>query len=274
MELFMDNRPIGVFDSGLGGLTSVKELAKVIPGESIVYFGDTGRVPYGTRSDDTIIKYVRQDIRFLLTHDIKAILIACGTASSVALEIVKNEFDIPIMGVVDSTVSRAVTLSKTGNIGVLGTPGTIRSGVYQQKINSLSPKANVFCKACPLFVPIVENGHFSHNDPIAKLVVEEYLKDIKLLNIDTLILGCTHYPLLSEAIQKYMGNEVKLIDSGKEAADCLHTQLMRTDSLSSDIAGTKTIYVSDSVDNFSSLASMFLGSELTGKVDKIDIEKY
>ncbi|MBQ2670200.1 MAG: glutamate racemase, partial [Clostridia bacterium] len=188
----MNNKSIGVFDSGLGGLTAVKQIMKELPNENIIYFGDTGRVPYGTRSRDTILKYTRGDIRFLKTFDVKVIVIACGTASSAALPMIKNEFDVPIVGVIDAAVYAAVRATKNTKIGVIGTSGTIKSGEYEKQIKAYDSSMEVYSKACPMFVPLVENGYF--DSPVTKLIVEEYLEDIRSEGVDTLILGCTHSP--------------------------------------------------------------------------------
>ena len=212
----MDNRCIGVFDSGLGGLTAVKEIMDILPNESLIYFGDTGRVPYGTRSRETIIKYSENDIRFLESFDVKLIVVACGTVSSVALPVIKDRFKTPIIGVVDATSAAAAAATKNNKIGIIGTPGTILSNAYNNCINEINPEIKTFKKACPLFVPLVENGHF--DTPVARLVIEEYLSELKKENIDTLILGCTHYPLLEKAIQDFLGQKVTLINSGAETA--------------------------------------------------------
>ena len=221
----MDNRCIGVFDSGLGGLTCVKELISQLPDESIVYFGDTGRVPYGTRSNETIIKYVESDINFLKTFDIKMIVVACGTASSVALEHIKDNYDIPIIGVVAPTVARAVETTKNGKIGILGTAGTIRSGKYASAIRELMPSAQIYSQPCPLFVPLAENGYF--NKEATRLIAQDYLLPMKEAGVDTVILGCTHYPLLQGVIREILGEGVSLINSGLEAAKYVRSILDR-----------------------------------------------
>lgn len=269
----MDNRKIGVFDSGLGGLTAVKEIMNLFPNESIVYFGDTSRVPYGTRSKDTILKYTHSDINFLLTRDVKMIVIACGTASSAALPEIKTEFNVPIYGVVDSGAYEAARVTKNNKIGIIGTPATIKSGAYNKYLNEYNPDAVTFEKACPLFVPLVENGHF--NTPVAKLVVEEYLQDIKAAGVDTLIMGCTHYPLLREAIAEYMGDGVTLVSPGEEVAKFLKKKI-NSDNAHGDVKDNDqySYYVSDSIESFEELGSIFLETKINGKVNKIDIEKY
>ena len=271
----MDKRPIGVFDSGLGGLTAVRELRRLLPGEDIVYFGDTGRVPYGSRSKETIIKYARQDAAFLNTFDPKAIVIACGTVSANALELLEAENHIPVLGVVDPAAHAAAIASKNGKIGLIGTEASIRSGAYERALAVLRPDAQVFPKACPLFVPLVENGRFKPGDAVAELVVSEYLAPLKEAGVDTLVLGCTHYPLLRETIAAYMGSGVTLIDAGGSCAHRVAQVLGGSDSLSGWTGGGKCRYfVSDSTDGFAKLASLFLGEDVTEDVTQIDITAY
>lgn len=269
----MKHDRIGVFDSGLGGLTAVKEIMRILPEENIIYFGDTGRVPYGTRGEETIVKYVRGDIRFLESFDVKLIVVACGTASSVGIPAVKKETKTPIIGVVDSAARAAVRETKSGRIGVIGTTGTIRSGAYEREIKRHLSDAVIFSKDCPLFVPLVENGHF--DTQVARLVAEEYLDEIRQKDVDTLILGCTHYPLLKQVIGGVMGKEVTLIDPGAETALYLKEQM----NLGRIPKGTREreqykYYVSDSVENFTNLAQIFMEGNVNGQVEKIDIEQY
>lgn len=268
----MDNRAIGIFDSGLGGLTCVKKVMEIMPGENIIYFGDTGRVPYGTRSGQTIVKYVRQDINLLKSLDIKFIIIACGTAGSAALPAIQDENEVPILGVLQPACEAAVKSSKSGRIGVIGTAGTIKSGKFVQTIKELNPKAEVFDRACPMFVPIVENGYTKTE--VSKIIVEEYLADIKKNDVDTLILGCTHYPLLKDEIQAVMGDNVTLINSGAEAAVAAKKRLCELDLLCNREQGEARYYVSDTVDGFEELGSIFLNRHIEGSVCRVDIEKY
>ncbi len=270
----MNNKSIGVFDSGLGGLTAVKQIMAELPNENIIYFGDTGRVPYGTRSRDTILKYTRGDIRFLKTFDVKVIVIACGTASSAALPAIKDEFDVPIVGVIDAAVYAAVRATKNKKIGIIGTQGTIKSKEYEKQIAEYDSEMQTFPQACPLFVPIVENGHF--DTPVARLLVEEYLADIKAQGVDTLILGCTHYPLLEKVIGEYMGDGVTLINSGAEVAKYLKKKLTREELLHDETKSDEQYqyYVSDDIAGFEELGGIFLEKEINGQVNKIDIEKY
>lgn len=268
----MDNRPIGIFDSGLGGLTCVKKVMEIMPGEDIIYFGDTGRVPYGSKSAEIILKYVRQDIRFLQTFDIKYIIIACGTASSAALPLIQDEFDTDIAGVLEPTCLRAAAATKNGRIGVLGTPGTIRSGKYLQTLKKLNSGLEIYTKACPMFVPLVENGYL--NGPATEIIAKEYLLPLKKSGIDTLILGCTHYPLLRPVIQTIMGDAVTLIDAGAETAVFVKQQLYERDLLCGRGHGSAQYFVSDTVEGFTELAGMFLNQKLEGSVHTVNIESY
>ena len=271
----MDNRPIGVFDSGLGGLTAVRELQRLLPGEDIVYFGDTGRVPYGGRSKDTIIRYARQDVAFLRTFDLKAIVIACGTVSTTALDILAAENDIPVWGVVEPAAAAAAAATRNGRVGLIGTQATIRSGAYERYIAQAAPQVQVLAAACPLFVPLVENGRFRRGDIVAETVAGEYLEPFRAAGVDTLVLGCTHYPLLAEVIGDRMGPEVTLIDVGRTCADAVARRLARMDALSpTGRTGESRYYVSDSVEDFSRLASVFLRRDVEEAVTQVDIWRY
>jgi len=277
----MDNRPIGIFDSGLGGLTAVKEMASLLPEERIVYFGDTGRVPYGTRSRETIEKYTAQDIAFLLKMDVKAILAACGTASSVGLLCGAfrdgTGYPVKVMGVVESAAAAAVRMSRNGVIGVLGTGATIRHGAYERAIKAINPAVSVVNQACPLFVPLVENGYFQANNEMARLAAAEYLEGVKTAGADTVILGCTHYPLMADVISGELGDGVTLIDSGREAAKSLAVYLKEENLLADGrvAAGGTPVkhryYVSDCVDGFGRYAKMFMGHGIDGSVERVEI---
>lgn len=272
----MDNRSIGVFDSGLGGLTTVKELKELLPHEDIVYFGDTSRVPYGSRSRETIIKYAKQDIRFLTSHNVKMIIIACGTVSSVLPDEVAGSFGVPIVRVLNPAAQAACAVNRDGAIGVIGTQATVRSGAYGKAIRSIKPTARVIGKACPLFVPLVENGFLGPDNPVTRLVAEGYLNDIKNENIDTVIMGCTHYPLLYDVISDILGSEITLIDAGRETAHFAAATLKSMGLMNEDTsrAGRAEYYVSDRIDDFSEIAARFLGSSIKGDVSTIDIEAY
>ena len=271
----MDRRPIGVFDSGLGGLTAVRELARIMPDEDLVYFGDTGRVPYGSRSGETIISYARQDVAFLNTFDPKAIVIACGTVSTTALDILQRESAVPIFGVVEPAARAAARLTQNGRVGLIGTEASIRSGAYERALSALSPSAQVSAKACPLLVPLVENGRYEKGDTVAETVVAEYLQSMKDQGVDTLMLGCTHYPLLRGIISDFMGGGVSLVDVGEQCARWVADQLtargLRTDSAGK---GSHRYFVSDSPTGFCKAASVFLGEDVTADVSQIDITIY
>ena len=261
----MDTRPIGVFDSGLGGLTAVRELRQLLPSENIIYFGDTARVPYGGRSAEILLKYARQDVRFLRSHDIKAILVACGTVSTTALPQLRQESDIPILGVVEPASRRfRVTAA-----------ASVRSGAYQRSLRQLDPDIAVTAKACPLFVPLVENGRFRRGDVVIETVAREYLEPLRREGLDTLILGCTHYPLLTDIIGDIMGPGVTLINTGEEAAWELKRTLRAMDLLAPEgPTGRATLCASDQPEQFGVMASYFLGESLTRPVQPVDIDRY
>ncbi|MBR4073591.1 MAG: glutamate racemase [Clostridia bacterium] len=270
-----DNRAIGVFDSGLGGLTVVKEIIKQLPEENIVYFGDTGRVPYGPRSRDTIRKYAIEDERFLLSHNVKLIVAACGTVSSVAAD-TADILPVPFVEVVSHSVKAAVVATKNRKIGILGTAATVNSGAHKKQILSLLPDATVVQNSASLFVPLVEEGWYGANDPVVLNTVERYLEPLLSAGIDTLILGCTHYPVLSGAISKIAGDGVKLINMGEATALSLKEQLSKADSLNcKKEKGDIRFYVSDKADSFRRIASILLGEDIDDKkVEQVDISAY
>ena len=268
----MDNRPIGVFDSGLGGLTVLKEIVTLLPNESVVYFGDSGRAPYGTKSKETVTKYTFQDIRFLLSQDIKMIVIACNTASACSLEHVKHSFDIPIIEVVQPGSNAAVRDTRNKKIGVIGTSATVSSGVYEKAISKLDETIEIISKACPLFVNLVEEGWWD-NDIVFR-TAEEYLLAVKNMGVDTLVLGCTHYPLLQGIISRVMGDDVRLVSSALEVARVVRQVVEEKDMLRNE--GIKPVYryyTSDSVVKFEQLGSIILDREIHS-AEKVDIEKY
>lgn len=267
----MDNRPIGVFDSGLGGLTAVRELLSILPQENVVYFGDTGRVPYGTRSRETILKYAAQDMAFLLSKNVKLIIAACGTVSSVAGELGEAQ-SVPYTGVVQPTALAASLATRNSKIGVIGTTATIHSGSYRRAIHERNPEIEVYEQDCPMFVPLVENDFFGPETAVPALVAERYLAPLKEAGVDTLILGCTHYPILRETIQKVMGPDVVLIDSGRETASYAMELLREQDALCDRTQeGHCDFYVSDSTEGFSKTASLFLDRDIADNVNYIDI---
>lgn len=266
-----DNRAIGVFDSGLGGLTVVKELFKTLPNEDIIYFGDTGRVPYGTRSVETIKKYARQDEQFLLSRDVKLIIAACGTVSSVAADTAKD-LPVPFFEVVSHAAKAAVNTTKNGKIAVIGTNATVKSRQHEKAILALMPSAEVLNQSCTLFVPLVEEGWYSADDVVVLETVSRYLKPVFEFGADTLILGCTHYPILSEAITKILGDDVTLINAGTATAQAVKEYLENNNLQNDSINTNHGFYVSDKPDSFVKQASVLLGREIDGNnVQKVDI---
>ena len=270
----MHQRAIGVFDSGFGGLTAARQLRRIMPSENIIYFGDTARVPYGGGSRDTLLKYARQDIHFLREFDLKAVVIACGTVSSNCLTELRQENDLPIIGVVEPAVEAAVRATKNGRIGMVATRASVSSRAYERYFQEIAPDVQVFSRACPLFVPLVEEGRCSMGDIVIETVAEDYLRELREQEIDTLVLGCTHYPLIADVIQKIIGSNVTLIDAGAESARATRALLSERGQLESGGAGESRYFTSDRVDGFERLASLFLGEDITGQVQKIDISRY
>lgn len=260
------NKPIGVFDSGLGGLTVVKSMIGQMPNEDIIYFGDTARVPYGGRSPETIRMYACQDVEFLLRYDVKAIVIACNTADSMARTLIQEKYDLPVIGVVAPAAHKAVSVSKKGRIGVIGTKATVNSAAYEKAVLEIAPQMKVFSRACPLLVPLVENGRFGKEDRVVQIVLEEYLEPLHREGIDTIVLGCTHYPLLREAVQACIP-DVEIICSGEASIGSLQT-VLRERELCTDRSteGEHRYFVSDDVGSFTENAEAFLGRSLDGSV--------
>ncbi|MCM1495179.1 MAG: glutamate racemase [Bacteroides sp.] len=264
--------PIGVFDSGVGGLTVVKEIMRQLPGENMIYFGDTARVPYGSKSKKTVLKYSRQIVHFLRQKEVKAIVVACNTASALALDDIREEIDIPIIGVVEPGARMAAESTKTNTVGIIGTESTIKSGIYSKLLRRLNAEITVVARACPLFVPLVEEGLLE--DRITEDVIERYLHELKEYGIDSLILGCTHYPLIRNAIKRYMGGEVTLVNPAYETAKSLKAMLTGQGLLNSvGNAASYDYYVSDGVDKFSSFADRVLPCHVD-QVTVVDIESY
>ena len=259
----------GIFDSGLGGLTALCEARRLMPQEDFIYFGDTGRVPYGTRSRETIIQYAEQAMRFFQSRNVSSVLAACGTVSSVALEFLKEKFDFPIIGVVEGAVESALSKSKSKRIAIIGTSATISSASFELALKKACPEVKTLGIACPLFVPLVENGFVSPDDIVTLEVAKRYLLPIKDFGADTLILGCTHFPIIAEAISRILPS-VTLINRGSEAAK----KLLSSKTTTQDGHGSTEYYVSDSPENFSSVASIFLGEDFCGGVKKIEIQNY
>ncbi|MBQ7447813.1 MAG: glutamate racemase [Eubacterium sp.] len=267
--------PIGVFDSGIGGLTVAREIMRQIPHEDIIYFGDTARVPYGSKSKDTIIRFSRQIIRFLKTKDVKAIVVACNTASAQALEDIRPELDIPILGVVKPGARVAAEVTKNDKIGVIATSSTIESQLYNRVIHMHNPKAQVFGKACPLFVPLVEEGWLK--DPVTKEVACRYLEPLMASGIDTLIMGCTHFPLLRSLLREILGEEVMLVNPAYETTKDLE-RVLKENGIANDGAGRTDgqrheFYVSDAANKFRAFADSILPYGVD-RTQLIDIESY
>lgn len=269
------NAPIGVFDSGVGGLTVAREIMRNIPQERIVYFGDTARVPYGSKSKETILRYSRQIVRFLQTQEVKAIVVACNTASAYALEDIKKELDIPIIGVVKPGARVAAVTTKNNRIGVIGTEATIRSDIYSRFIKQQNPEIEVMGKACPLFVPLVEEGLLK--DPVTVEMASRYLKELMEKEIDTLILGCTHYPLLRSMLREIVGEKVNLVNPAYETARGLKELLEKNDlcAVGEPVSDQERyrFYVSDAADKFKQFADSILPYDIE-TTRQINIEEY
>lgn len=257
----MDSKAIGIFDSGVGGLTVLNEILKVLPHENTAYIGDTARIPYGTKSPATVTRYARQITSFLVEHDIKLLVVACNTASAVSLEALKSEFSIPIVGVIEPGALRAAEATKNGRVGVIGTEATIRSEAYVRAINAVDPTIAVITRACPLFVPLAEEGWVDNE--VAWLVARTYLDGFSDAEVDTMVLGCTHYPLLRGVISDVLGEGVTLVDSGQETARTIAATLRRLGILcESAQKGEHRYYVTDVPDGFKKVANRFLSDRL------------
>jgi glutamate racemase len=252
--------PIGVFDSGLGGLTVAHAIMRQLPAESLIYFGDTARVPYGPKSPETVRRYSREISAFLIEQGVKAIVVACNTATAHALPVLREELDVPIIGVVEPGARAAVRATRTGHIGVIGTAGTIRSQAYVRAIHAENPDVRVTALACPLFVPLVEEGWTNHE--AAHLIAEEYLAPFVKDAIDTLVLGCTHYPLLKPLIGEIIGRSVRLIDSAEETAADTRRMLAENDLTAAEGEGEYRFIASDDPQQFLTLGRRFLGSAI------------
>lgn len=275
----MNGAAVGVYDSGLGGLTALRGIAEFLSNEDIIYFGDTGRLPYGSKANETIKRYSRQSVKFLKSHGVKIILVACGTVSSVAIDDLRETFDdIPIVGVVEASCRRAVAIAAKGNrqIGVIATNATISKGAYPKNIAQYGD-FTVVSKACPMFVHLVENGYISKDNKVLRLVAEEYLAEISSHNLSALIMGCTHYPMIAETIDDIINagkseKKTVLIDSGYESALELKSEIQsRGIANSENHIGKIKIYVTDETVSFVKSAADFLGFDIGGNITKIDI---
>jgi glutamate racemase len=263
-------KAIGIFDSGVGGLTVLKEIVKALPQEDTIYLGDTARVPYGTKSPETVTRYSRQIASFLVSRDIKLLVVACNTASAFSLDALKETFPIPIVGVIEPGSRRAASVTKTGKVAVIGTEGTIRSSAYTKAIKRMNPEIEVITRACPLFVPLAEEGWVDNE--VARLTAKSYLLGLREEGVDTLVLGCTHYPLLKKTIGEIMGEGVILVDSAEETARTVAEILRGNGSLRpSSETGNHHYYVTDIPAGFIRVGNRFLGGRL-GDVYQVNLE--
>lgn len=269
----MTRQPIAVFDSGLGGLSVVRALRRLLPGEDIVYFGDTARVPYGIKSSPTVINFALEDARYLLRYDPKLVVAACNTASAVAMEALREKLPLPVVGVVEPGARAAVGLARGGVVAVIGTEATVASGSYPAAIARQDGDLEVIAAACPLFVPLVEEGR-AMDDPIVALTVATYLGPLVAKHVRVLVLGCTHYPLLREAIERYVGGEVEIVESGTETARAVRDVLAeRGDLLERGAGGRLDCFVSDNPERFCRIGSRFLDCEIE-HVQLVEPEEY
>jgi len=267
------NSAIGIFDSGVGGLTVVREIIKALPDENLIYFGDTARVPYGTKSKETITKYARQTVNFLMTKNVKALVIACGSVSSNSYEALAGEYSLPMFEMVGSGVSACLEATENGRVGIIGTEATVRSGSYDRLISERNSGASVFSKACPLFVPLAEEGWI--DSKITKMAAENYLRELVDEGIDTLVLGCTHYPLLIGCISEVCGGGIKIVNPAAAAAGKLKNYLAENGMLNGKKKGAPPdyrFYVSDNTAKFGQICALVLGKVYAA--EKIDIERY
>ena len=265
----MNRAPIGIFDSGIGGLTVARAIYERLPHESTIYFGDTARVPYGPKSPDTVRRYSLEILHWLLGQQVKAVVIACNTSTAHALEALQAESPVPVIGVIEPGARAAVSATRHGPIGVIGTTGTIASNAYARAIQAAKPGARVEQKACPLFVPLVEEGWFEH--PAAELVAAEYLEPMKRARVDVMVLGCTHYPLLKPLLQRTMGTDIRLIDSGEETAATVKAALRSSGLHAPDTATPEHRFVvSDDEARFRTVGARFIGDRL-GKAEVVPL---
>ena len=261
VTIHLKNKPIGIFDSGVGGLTVVKQMFKKLPNEEIVYLGDTARVPYGTKSPETIKRFAVENADFLMNFKVKLIVVACNTASSASLDVLREKFNIPIVGVIKPGAEKAVQITRNNKIGIIGTYTTVKSKAYEREIRHFSKDTEVASKACPLFVPLVEEGWLKEDITVS--IVKQYLKPLIVKKIDTLILGCTHYPLLKPVISKVAGKDVKIVDSASSVADEVHYILMSFGALrESNRRPRHRFFATDAVEHFVRVGEKFLGSKI------------
>jgi glutamate racemase len=259
-----EDSAIGVFDSGIGGLTVLQRIIEVLPRENTVYLGDTARAPYGTKSVDTVLRYSFENSAFLVEKGVKAVVVACNTSTAIALERLRDHLSVPVVGVIEPGVRKAVKSTKNKKVGVIGTEATIQSGAYTQALKAADPGIEVYSRACPLFVPLVEEGWT--DNPVVEMTVQQYLAGFKQSGIDTLILGCTHYPLLKRAIRKFMGGGVRLVDSAEETAAELESVLKKTACARRSGKGSHSFFVTDAPERFVSVGRRFLGERVESAV--------
>jgi glutamate racemase len=264
MRNMNDSRPIGIFDSGIGGLTVVKAVCELLPNENIFYLGDTARVPYGGKSPVTVERYSREMIEMLVAEDVKAIVIACNSASAVALPNLEGDFRVPIVGVIQPGAQAAVAATRNRHVGVIGTRATIKSGAYERAIRALDPDIAIAARPCPLLVPLIEEGWL--NDEITDRIIVRYLEPLVRRGIDTLVLGCTHYPLLADTISRFLQSKVTLVDSAKNCAKALAELLGRESLCGPKGSGTLQVALTDAPEGFLDVAREALQLEI-GKVE-------
>lgn len=266
----MTEHAIGVFDSGVGGLTVLKEIMRQLPGEELVYLGDTARVPYGTKSPRTVLRYALEAADFLIERRVKMLVVACNTASSVALPALEERCSLPVIGVIQPGARRAAALTRNRRVGVIGTEGTIASGAYTRAIQALDPQIEVFTAACPLFVPLAEEGWAEH--PVAQLAARDYLAPLIALGVDTLVLGCTHYPLLKNTLRAVLGDGVELVDSAEETARLVAARLAGDRRFRQQLPQQARFFVTDASARFEKVGGAFLGAPLLG-VEQVELDK-
>jgi glutamate racemase len=265
----MNDDPVGIFDSGIGGLTVAKEVIDTLPDESYIYLGDTARVPYGTRGTEVITQFALELARFLLKRNVKALVVACNTISSTCLDAIESVSSVPVIGVLKPAVAQALDTTKTGRIGVIGTRATVNSGVYEREIRKLEPEVEVISQACPLFVSLAEEGFLEHES--TRLIARDYLAKFRDSGIDTLILGCTHYPILRKVIQETVGEDVTLIDSARPTAEEV-AKVLREEGLSGNVAGaTRRFFVTDDPERVRQVADLFFGNHLSSSLTRVSV---
>lgn len=255
---------IGVFDSGVGGLTVLHALSRRMPREHLIYLGDTARVPYGPKSSETVTAYAIETADFFVARGVKLVVVACNTTSALALSLLRERYSIPMVGVVEPGARAAIAATRNGRVGVIGTEATVSSGAYPRALRALSPDVEIFTRACPLFVPLAEEG-WTSND-VAKRTVAHYLSSLKKSGIDTLVLGCTHYPLLARTIGEYMGPEVRLVDSAAETAREVEGLLVRQKLARTSGKGSASFFVTDLAERFTRIGERFYGSSVSSAV--------